>query len=95
MPHIHASGWLSGVYYVAVDKAVSTGDGGHEGWIEFGRPQTLYRPTQDPRPRLVRPEEGMMVLFPSYVFHRTIPFTADAQRICIAFDICPGRRPQR
>lgn len=93
VPHIHASGWVSGVYYVAVEGAVSDETAGHEGWIEFGRPQAIYRPTVEPRLRLIRPEEGRLLLFPSYFFHRTIPFTADAKRICVAFDICPAPRP--
>jgi hypothetical protein len=30
-----------------------------------------------------------MVLFPSFVFHRTVPFEAADKRISIAFDIRP------
>jgi len=30
-----------------------------------------------------------MLLFPSYFFHRTLPFQADATRISIAFDVMP------
>lgn len=89
VPHIHPSGWLSGCYYVQVSEAVSGQDEGHQGWIEFGRPQSIYHATIEPRLELVRPEEGLMVLFPSFHFHRTIPFEAPAKRICIAFDICP------
>ena len=34
-------------------------------------------------------EEGDILLFPSSLFHRTIPFETDEDRICIAFDISP------
>ena len=34
-----------------------------------------------------RPEPGAVVLFPSYLYHRTIPFRSDQQRISIAFDV--------
>jgi hypothetical protein len=36
-----------------------------------------------------RPEEGLMMVFPSYFYHRTIPFEAVEQRISIAFDVLP------
>ena len=89
--HIHPSGWLSGVYYVQVKDAVAAS--GHEGWIEFGRPQTIYRAKAEPRVTLVRPIEGELLLFPSFFFHRTIAYEAQAERICIAFDLCPpGQR---
>ncbi len=35
-------------------------------------------------------QTGDIVLFPSSLFHRTIPFTADEDRICIAFDLKPA-----
>ena len=37
--------------------------------------------------RLIKPVEGSMVLFPSYFYHRTVPFEADEVRISIAFDV--------
>ncbi len=36
-----------------------------------------------------RPEEGLMMVFPSYFYHRTIPFEAAEHRISIAFDVLP------
>ena len=32
---------------------------------------------------------GDVVFFPSSVFHRTIPFSSNEERICIAFDVKP------
>ena len=37
--------------------------------------------------KLVRPQEGTLLLFPSYFWHRTIPFDSAEQRISIAFDL--------
>ncbi len=34
-----------------------------------------------------------MVLFPSYFYHRTIPFESDEQRISIDFDVMPVAAP--
>ena len=87
-PHIHPSGWLSGVYYPQVPKVVEDEDE-HFGWIEFGQPGPEYHFSKDTDLRLVKPEPGMMVMFPSYMFHRTIPFQSEETRISIAFDVVP------
>jgi len=87
VPHIHSKAWLSGVYYVQLPEVVSTNQVGHEGWIEFGRgPEPLYASAQCPT-RLIRPIEGMMLSFPSYMWHRTIPFEGTRERVSIAFDV--------
>ena len=44
----------------------------------------------EPETRLIEPEEGLMLLFPSYMFHRTLPFTGPGERISIAFDVLRG-----
>lgn len=85
--HIHRAAWLSGVYYAQVPDIVSAG--GEDGWIEFGEPGPEYHWSAKPETRRVRPEPGLMVLFPSYVFHRTIPFQSDQTRISVAFDVVP------
>lgn len=88
-PHIHPSGWLSGVYYAAVPP---TDSGGHEqaGWIEFGRPPEDFDLTRAPDVRMFEPRPGRMLLFPSYYHHRTVPYEGDGQRVSIAFDVMPG-----
>jgi tetratricopeptide (TPR) repeat protein len=85
-PHIHPAAWLSGVYYVNLPPELGAGGGDHAGWIEFGRPPALYPAPGEPRLRLVRPEPGLMALFPSYFWHRTVPFDSGEKRISIAFD---------
>jgi hypothetical protein len=40
--------------------------------------------------KLYLPKVGDVVFFPSSVFHRTIPFNSNEERICIAFDLKPG-----
>jgi uncharacterized protein (TIGR02466 family) len=87
IPHIHRSAWLSGVYYAQVPNIVQ--DGGQAGWIEFGEPEPDYHWSAQPEIRRIQPEAGLMVLFPSYIFHRTIPFESDQTRISIAFDVVP------
>lgn len=89
--HIHNLGWMSGVYYVAIPAA----DPGPEenpraGWIEFNRPgYGIPNPRGEAGIKTIQPRPGMAILFPSYVWHGTIPFKSSGQRISIAFDLHP------
>ncbi len=90
--HIHPDGWLSGVYYVKVPDSVSETPGGSEdGWIEFGRPPDNVRVKRESPTRRIAPREGVMILFPSYLYHRTIPFEDSDERISFAFDVIAQR----
>lgn len=85
IPHIHSTAWLSGVYYPKLPPVI--GDNSRAGWIEFGQFPEHIACGAAPEIVSVRPEEGLMLLFPSYMYHRTIPFAGDGTRISIAFDI--------
>jgi uncharacterized protein (TIGR02466 family) len=87
--HIHNLGWLSGVYYAEVPAPVHDGDPWHAGWIEFNRPGYGIPDSGRATFRALRPQVGMVVLFPSYVWHRTIPFVGGDERISVAFDLHP------
>ena len=89
VPHIHPSGWLSGVYYVNLPSVLDDPGAEQAGWIEFGRPLPRYPVKAEPELITIRPEPGLMLLFPSYFFHRTLPFQSDETRISIAFDVMP------
>jgi uncharacterized protein (TIGR02466 family) len=91
VPHIHPGAVISGVYYVKVPSVVAKPDRDHAGWIEFGRPDPRHDCRVEPEVRRLQPREGRMVLFPSYLYHRTIPFATDEQRISIAFDVMAER----
>ncbi len=88
-PHIHRSGWLSGCYYAKIPDVITADSNTQDGWIEFGRPQDHPMSKAAPRTRSYQPSEGMVMLFPSYFYHRTEPFESKEQRISIAFDIVP------
>jgi len=88
IPHIHPEAWLSGVYYPQLPAAVRTGYG-PEGWLAFGEADHDYPRRVEPRIVQLRPEEGLLVLFPSYFYHRTVPFDAEGTRISVAFDLIP------
>ena len=82
--HIHPGGWLSGVIYLKVVPSLEN----NEGAIEFSLNSTNY--FNDNSPQLTyQPQLGDIVLFPSSLHHRTIPFSTDTERIVIAFDLMP------
>ena len=89
--HVHPFGWLSGVYYVAVPEAVATA-GDERGHIAFGLPEEQVGDgtARAFGRRLVRPEPGLMLIFPSHCYHRTYPHGASGRRICIAYDFWPA-----
>ncbi len=93
IPHIHPSAWLSGVYYVALPPGMEANGDATAGWIEFGQPPAHYHGSGQPELTLVEPRVGLLVLFPSYFYHRTIPFDGAGRRISIAFDVLPYRGP--
>ena len=87
IPHIHPAAWLSGVYYARVPDFIAEGAAEQAGWIEFGRPPDHFHNRCRPETRAIRPQEGLMILFPSYFYHRTIPFRDSGVRVSIAFDL--------
>jgi tetratricopeptide (TPR) repeat protein len=84
-PHIHDGSWLSGVYYAEMPAVADDG-----GAIEFGGHDFGTALAETGPMRLIRPRPGMMVLFPSYFYHRTLPFETSGRRISIAFDVRLG-----
>jgi len=94
--HIHPLAWLSGVYYAKLPTTVKTnvGNNSAEGWIEFGRPPAHYPCKAVPDLHVFKPEEGILFLFPSYYYHRTLPFEDNEQRVSIAFDFDISRFEQ-
>jgi len=88
--HIHPAAWLSGVYYPEIPDVVRGDDPDHQGWIEFGRPPADFHAAQAPVTKRICPREGLMLLFPSYLYHETVPFHAPVERLSIAFDVLAG-----
>ncbi len=91
-PHIHPSGWLSGVYYARLPGIDQDGSGDRAGHLTFGEPSSAFFPKARHPTYDVAPKEGHVVLFPSYMHHRTEPFAGSPARISLAFDLVP-RQP--
>jgi hypothetical protein len=88
--HIHATSWLSGVYYVSVPKQ-SCSDS-RNGCLVLGAMEVEGLNLDPPWGlREIKPVSGGLVLFPSYMPHATIPTGSPNKRICIAFDVKPPR----
>jgi uncharacterized protein (TIGR02466 family) len=87
-PHLHPMGWMSGVYYVSLPADMQAA-GPQAGWLEFGAPPDRLTVTSEIETRTIEPVEGRLVLFPSYLYHRTLPFESVEPRISVSFDVVP------
>jgi Flp pilus assembly protein TadD len=85
--HIHTAGWLSSAFYVHLPPAIEAE--GRQGWIKFGQPGV---PTNPPlaAEHHVKPEPGLFVLFPSYMWHGTEPFQGEGTRLIMSVDVVPA-----
>ena len=84
--HIHPMGWISSCYYVGLPDIV-TDENARQGWIKFGEPD--FDAGLSLR-RAIQPQAGRLVLFPSYMWHGTIPFHSTQKRTTVAFDVVPA-----
>ncbi|HEV2561285.1 MAG TPA: tetratricopeptide repeat protein [Rhizomicrobium sp.] len=87
--HVHPRGWISSAYYVALPDAVAD-ERETQGWIKFGEP-SFDAGFKDPIRRVVQPAPGRLVLFPSYMWHGTVPFRSAQPRVTLAFDAVPSQ----
>ena len=81
LDHVHPEGWLSSAFYIRLPKGQ-----GREGWIKFGEPGIPTSPKLKAE-YWIEPEPGMLVLFPSGMWHGTAPFSGDGTRLTCAFDL--------
>ncbi|MDX2050874.1 MAG: putative 2OG-Fe(II) oxygenase [Polyangiaceae bacterium] len=99
IPHIHPEAWLSGVMYLALPEGHETwnaekrsegdSEAAQAGWLEFGKVDPRLKCAAQPSTRSIRPELGKIVFFPSFFYHRTLPFRGPGKRVSLAFDVIP------
>ena len=77
--HIHPRSLISGVLYLRTPKTFNTKTQNKDGNLLFPIGDQLY----------INPRPGLLILFPSYLPHETIPFYSTEERICIAFNYQP------
>jgi len=86
--HNHPRGWLSGVIYLKLPETSKRDEGAIE-FVLHGYDGPILN---DKHPRtLHHPDKGQIVLFPSSLFHKTLPFSTDDERLSVAFDLLPDR----
>jgi len=83
-PHIHPAGWLSGVFYLKMPSKIKDNEAG----IEFSLhgDNFLIKDKNIPK-KIIVPKVCDLVLFPSSLYHKTIPFESNDERMVVAFDI--------
>ena len=84
--HIHPGGWLSGCFYLKMPKILKK----DEAAINFSLHGYDYPIVNSDIPSYqYSPVEGDLILFPSSLFHKTLPFSSNDERHVVAFDIIP------
>ena len=78
-PHFHPEGVVSGTYYLSVPPVDNKGS------IYFGVPPFTIPDPLEPLAE-VTPEEGLLILFPSYLFHGTRVAAPGYRRETLTFD---------
>lgn len=90
MFHVHPGNHWSVVYYVATGTLDP--DTPMNGRIELRDPRSAAAFAKIPgftcgQPLLIRPEPGMMLVFPAWIEHGVHPFHGHGHRISIAFNV--------
>jgi uncharacterized protein (TIGR02466 family) len=88
-PHSHPDSAWSGVYYV--DGGAENPDQPLSGMLEFLDPRAGAEAVSAPgdpygEPFRVRPQAGLLVLFPSWLYHWVHPYAGETPRIAISFN---------
>ncbi len=98
--HFHSDGWLSSAFYVALPptvQGITLLGGSNSDFISTSRPGSLQlgQPPDElglelgPR-RVIHPVAGFLALFPSFLWHGTLPFEDPEPRVTVAFDMLPS-----
>ena len=90
--HVHPKGWISSSFYVSVPDFLDFPQSDENaGAIKFGE-SSMNLKGREKIARIVTPKNGLVALFPSYVWHGTIPFNGpnDIVRLTAPCDITPG-----
>lgn len=87
--HTHPAGWISSALHIVLPQSPAPA-APSAGCLRLGAPP----PELDlnlPHYCDIEPAVGRLILFPSTLWHGTVPFE-DGERLSIAFDIAPPRR---
>src|SRR4029453_3232072 len=93
--HSHPDSAWSGVYYV--DAGTGNPDRPLSGVLEFLDPRAGVEGVSAPgdpdgEPVPVRPEAGLLMVFPSWLYHWVHPYAGQTPRIAVSFNVALGRQ---
>ncbi len=83
--HNHRYGWITGSFYLQVPKSLNKNDAGN---ISFSYQGPEY-PLKEKKfnSTIKKIETRDICIFPSSLYHQTIPFEGTKERICLVFDL--------
>ncbi|MEM9057761.1 MAG: tetratricopeptide repeat protein [Pseudomonadota bacterium] len=84
--HLRPAAWLSAIYYVRLPTAVTHGTT-QDGCLQLGGAPAAVDPEGLLPTCTIRPAEGQLIVFPAYLFRRTVAFSGSDSHVSIAFDI--------
>jgi uncharacterized protein (TIGR02466 family) len=92
-PHSHPDSAWSGVYYVDAGRFNPNRPLG--GVLEFLDPRVGVEAVSTPgdpygEPFRIRPESGLLVVFPSWLYHWVHPYAGQSPRIAVSFNVALG-----
>ena len=94
-PHSHPDSAWSGVYYV--DPGCGPADQPLSGVLEFLDPRAGVEAVTAPgdpygEPVRIRPQAGLLLIFPSWLFHWVHPYAGQTPRVAVSFNaVAAGR----
>jgi uncharacterized protein (TIGR02466 family) len=86
--HVHPQGWLSSAFYVDLPPRAED-EPADSAWFTLGAPDERLDLKVDPWSK-IEPRAGRLVLFPSWMWHGTVPFRG-GERLTVAFDVARPR----
>ena len=86
--HIHKEGWLSGSFYINIPRKNNNINEGNIVFSEMG-PRYPVKDIHKYTRKTIELSTRSICIFPSCIFHETIPFDAKEDRITLAFDVMP------
>jgi uncharacterized protein (TIGR02466 family) len=88
-PHLHGGSTWSGTYYVDPGDPPPEAENGTPLLLMASDPgrQTTFMPDLLPMQIAIKPEPGLMVLYPGYLPHMVFPHQGNRPRISIAFNL--------
>jgi hypothetical protein len=84
--HVHPQGWISSALYISLPPRASS-EPEDAGWFMLGAPPDDLGLDLPPW-RKIEPKAANLALFPSWMWHGTLPF-AEGERLTVAFDVRP------